>query len=70
MIHFDGIHMMTDSDDLEELHLMAESIGLRRSHFHDHPVHPHYDVWGEPKNNLTINCTSRELVRRCVRRRE
>ena len=60
--------MMTDSDDLEELHLAAEAIGLQRAHFQDHPVHPHYDVWGGPKNRMTVNCTGRELVRRCVRR--
>jgi Protein of unknown function (DUF4031) len=30
--------------DIEELHQLAESIGLRRSWFQDHPRHPHYDV--------------------------
>ena len=68
MILFDGVHMMTDHVDLQELHDKALEIGLRPISFQDHPVHPHYDVWGGPRSRLTINCTSRELVRRCTRR--
>ena len=36
-------HMTTDSD-LEELHLFAEKIGMRRAWFQNHPVMPHYDL--------------------------
>ena len=35
-------HML--SDRLEELHALAARIGLKRSWFQDHPVHPHYDL--------------------------
>jgi len=36
-------HMMTDQDDLTELHEMAEKLGLRK-YFQDHKFHPHYDL--------------------------
>lgn len=35
-------HMMADT--LEELHDMADKIGLKREWFQDHKRHPHYDV--------------------------
>ena len=65
MIWYDGIHMMTDCDDLEELHAEAERIGMSRAKFQDHPTHPHYDVWGAPARKLTVNCGSKDLLRRC-----
>lgn len=37
-------HMFTDSLDLEELHLFAEKIGLKREWFQPHKVAPHYDL--------------------------
>jgi hypothetical protein len=37
-------HLMSDAVDLEELHEFAQSIGLRRGWFQNHPVLPHYDV--------------------------
>lgn len=40
-------HMGTDQADLEELHLLAERIGLRREWFQDHPRYPHYDLTPE-----------------------
>ena len=67
MIWYDGIHMMTDSDDLEELHAFAERIGMSRSKFQDHLTHPHYDVWGARAKRLTVNCGSKDLLRRCRR---
>lgn len=36
-------HMATDGD-IDELHQMAASIGVRRAWFQDHPLHPHYDL--------------------------
>lgn len=37
-------HMSTDQDDLTELHVLAQSIGLRREWFQDHKSCPHYDL--------------------------
>lgn len=37
-------HMFTDAIDLEELHVFAERIGMRRSWFQPHRVAPHYDL--------------------------
>lgn len=37
-------HMFTDSLDIEELHVFAEKIGLRRSWFQPHRIAPHYDL--------------------------
>jgi hypothetical protein len=36
-------HMWTDGD-IEELHQMAEKIGLKRKYFQDKPKFPHYDI--------------------------
>lgn len=37
-------HMFTDSVDLEELHLFALRIGMRRAWFQPHRIAPHYDL--------------------------
>jgi len=42
MIYTDNVHLMGDS--LRELHTFAQSVGLRREWFQDHPHHPHYDI--------------------------
>lgn len=36
----------TTADTPEELHEMAQAIGLRRGWFQPHPTHPHYDLTG------------------------
>lgn len=51
-------HLFTDSDDLTELHSMAEKIGLKRSYFQnpDRKAYkfPHYDLT-PAKRKLAIN---------------
>ena len=37
-------HMFTDAADLEQLHRVAEAIGMRREWFQNHRVAPHYDL--------------------------
>ena len=44
MVFTDGVHLVADS--IDELHIFADKIGLKRSWFQNHPKHPHYDVFG------------------------
>jgi len=37
-------HMFTENPDLEELHLFAEKIGMKRKWFQPHRIAPHYDL--------------------------
>lgn len=61
-------HMMTDGD-IEELHHMALSIGLRRQWFQDHKLHPHYDLTRNKRLQAiragAVSVTSQELVMNC-----
>jgi hypothetical protein len=61
MILFDGVHLATNGP-IEELHEFAQSIGLKREWFQDHPRHPHYDVWGKLASRIEVNCTARDIV--------
>ena len=68
--HADGLwcHMATDGP-IEELHKFAHKIGLRRSWFQNHPLHPHYDL-RPSKREAAIRegaqpVTTQELVKRC-----
>jgi hypothetical protein len=45
MIYTDGTHLM--SDNPIELHVAAESIGLKKKWFQHHPEHPHYDIMSD-----------------------
>ena len=69
--HPSGIwcHMMTDSSNLRELHMFAESIGLKRHWFQDGRVHPHYDLRPVKRQlameNGAIAVSSVEMVRKC-----
>jgi hypothetical protein len=62
-------HLVSDSS-LEELHVFAASLGLRREWFQQKSV-PHYDLTG-PHYELALErgailVSSREIVRRAVR---
>jgi hypothetical protein len=37
-------HMMTDQEEMDELHDMARKIGHKADWFQPNPVHPHYDL--------------------------
>lgn len=62
-------HMMTDQVKLEELHEMAKKLGLKREWFQDHPLHPHYDMYGNKRSiAVLIGCVpleTMEMVKRC-----
>jgi hypothetical protein len=54
-------HMLADTED--ELHRMAESIGLKREWFQNHGRTPHYDVC-QAKRKQAVNCGAIEVGRR------
>jgi hypothetical protein len=67
-------HMASDDltdAGLEELHAMAQLIGLKREWFQDHPRHPHYDLPPHKRELAIVSgaiaVSSRELVMRCNR---
>ncbi len=71
----DWYHMATDNlttGGLEELHAMADALGLRRQWLHHHPGLPHYDIPRTEKvTALELGAqevTTRELILRCRRR--
>lgn len=37
-------HMFSDSANLDELHSVAEKIGMKRAWFQPHQIAPHYDL--------------------------
>jgi hypothetical protein len=67
-------HMMSDDltpAGLDELHAMAELIGLPRRSFQDKPRYPHYDLRPD-KRELALAYGAQavegtELVQRCMR---
>jgi hypothetical protein len=72
---WDWYHMATDNlaaDGLDELHAMADRLGLQRRWMHNHPGIPHYDVPADKKLEAirlgAQEVSARELVRRCRRR--
>jgi hypothetical protein len=58
-------HMVADT--LDELHVFASTIGMRREWFQDHPDHPHYDLrptkWALAKRHGAIETTAIEVLR-------
>lgn len=64
-------HMATDSD-LEELHLMADAIGINRKWFQNKGQdknYPHYDIC-KSKKKLALEAgakevNDREIIKRC-----
>lgn len=63
-------HMSTDGD-IEELHVFAEKIGLRRAWFQNERLLPHYDLTPNKQRVAVLNgaqiVTARELLARCSR---
>ena len=60
-------HMATDGS-IEELHRLAEKIGLSRSRLQHHRLVPHYDLRPSVRERATtlgaIEVSSKELLRR------
>lgn len=59
-------HMMADT--LDELHAMADRIGVDRKHYQDHTKYKHYDI-AKSKRRLAVEAgaievTDRELIAR------
>lgn len=59
-------HMVTDGS-LEELHQFAETLGLSRRRFQNHPRHPHYDLMPSSRALAValgaLEVTTQELAR-------
>lgn len=58
-------HMIADTE--EELHRMADMIGVARRHYQSHTKYPHYDICKQ-KRQLAIQAgaievSSKELIR-------
>lgn len=51
-------HMVADS--IDELHLMADKIGIKRKWFQDHKTLPHYDIC-MAKRKLAIQFGAKEI---------
>ena len=47
-------------DDIDELHLFAKGIGLRRDYFQNRPTFPHYDLTPN-KRNIAILRGAKEV---------
>lgn len=63
----------TSPSHLEELHAFAESIGLKRDWFQDHPLAPHYDL-APSKHAMALTkgavfVSAKEQARRRIRLR-
>jgi len=54
-------HMMADT--LEELHEMADKIGIKRKWFQDKPRFPHYDIC-KAKREMAIKNGAMEITSR------
>jgi hypothetical protein len=58
--------MITDQDDLEELHTLARRIGIKKIWFQDSHEHPHYDIQPHARTLAirygAIECTHRQFV--------
>jgi uncharacterized protein DUF4031 len=54
-------HMVADS--LEELHDMANKIGMKRSWFQNNLDHPHYDL-SKTRRNLAVQFGAKEITQK------
>lgn len=71
MIYTDNVHLTGDS--LRELHTFAQSVGLRREWFQDHPHHPHYDITTPRKlrkvlsRDTVVRISTKQLLEKIIR---
>lgn len=66
--------MFTDSADLDELHVLAERVGMKRDWFQPHHIAPHYDLTKSRRDAAlvlgAISVSRREASRIWRERRE
>lgn len=62
-------HMMTD-DNLDELHIFAARLGLKRAWFQAHARHPHYDIsQGKRAQAIALGAqpvSSAQMLQKCA----
>ncbi len=51
-IYFDGVYLAVDT--VEELHIFAERLEIKRCWFQNHPKHPHYDCTNKNKTKVLM----------------
>lgn len=57
MIYTDGVHLI--AGNLQELHIFAKSVGLKRQWFQERSHHPHYDI---TTSRMLRRILSRDMV--------
>jgi len=61
MIYTDGVHLVVDGLE-EELHLFAQSVGLKRQWFQEQSRYPHYDITTSRKLKTILNTNMVTMV--------
>lgn len=59
-------HLVCKPFSVENLHLMAEQLGIKRCWFHGSSGHPHYDIPKRRIEEITAKCTvvtSQEILK-------
>jgi len=71
MIYTDNVHLV--GDNLQELHIFAQSVGLKRQWFQEHSHHPHYDITTSRmlrkilSKDIVVRISTKQLLEKIIR---